>query len=230
MCGRYALYAEERKLRRRFGVEPPEELRPRYNVAPTQMVPILRREGEERRFAMVRWGLVPHWAKSIDTGYSTINARAETVADKPTYRSAFRRRRCLIPADGFYEWQTRAGTKVKQPWFIALSDGEPMALAGLWERWTSPEGAPLDSCCIIVTAANDLMRPIHDRMPVILASEHWERWLDPDLKDPLSLLAVLTPFPAEAMTAWPVGTGVNSPRNDRPECVERVADAPTGDG
>lgn len=226
MCGRYALYAEERKLRRRFGAEPPADLHPRYNVAPTQTVPILRREGEERRFAWARWGLVPFWAKTIDTGYSTINARAETVADKPSYRSAFRHRRCLVPADGFYEWQAKAGTKVKQPWFIALKDREPMALAGLWERWTSPEGETLESFCIIVTVANDLMHPIHDRMPVILAPEQWDQWLDPAFPTPFSLLALLLPFPAEAMTAWPVGTLVNSPRHDRPECLEAAADAP----
>lgn len=221
MCGRYALYAEERKLRRRFGAEPPSGLRPRYNVAPTQTVPMLRREGEERCFAWVRWGLVPSWAKDRNFGgYSTINARAETVAEKPAFRSAFRHRRSIIPADGFYDWRARAGSKAKQPWFITLKDQEPMGFAGLWERWTNPEGESLESCSIIIAAANDLMRPIHDRMPVILDPEHWDLWLNPAVSDSDTLRALLKPFLAEPMTAWPVSTAVNSPRNDNSTLIE----------
>jgi len=224
MCGRYALNSTPQKLKQRFGAEPPPDLRPRYNVAPTQEVPIVRREGEDRRFALVRWGLVPSWAKDAKFGgYSTINARAETVANKPAYRSAFRHRRALIPADAYYEWQAEAHAKLKQPWAIALKDKEPMGFAGLWERWTSPEDEELESCCIIVTDANELTRSIHDRMPVILDPADWDEWLDPETKNLTGLQALLKPFPPEAMTAWPVGRQVNNPRHDAPDCLEPVA-------
>jgi putative SOS response-associated peptidase YedK len=222
MCGRFALYSNPQTLARRFGAHAPADLKARYNVAPTQIIPIVRQEGEGRRFALARWGLIPHWAKEMDTGYSTINARAETVATKPAFRSAFRHRRCLVPTDGFYEWQAVPGSKVKQPYFIGLRDQEPMALAGLWERWRSPEGDELESCSIIVTDANDLMRPIHDRMPVILDPADWDAWLAPDAGDLGVLQGLLRPFPAEAMAARPVSTRVNSPRNDIPECLEAV--------
>lgn len=220
MCGRFALYADRDILSRRFGAEAPEALRPRYNLAPTQTIPLVRVEDGRRRFALARWGLIPSWAKAMDSGYSTINARAETVATKPTYRSAFKHRRCLVPADGYYEWQAQAQSKSKQPWFIALKDGQPMGFAGLWERWTSPEGEALESCCIIVTEGNDLMRPIHDRMPVILDPSCWDAWLDPEIKDPSFLQALLKSYPAEAMTARPVGRQVNNPRHDAPDCLE----------
>jgi len=222
MCGRFALYSNPQTLARRFGAQVPTDLKARYNVAPTQTIPIVRQEGEGRRFALARWGLIPHWAKEMDTGYSTINARAETVATKPAFRSAFRHRRCIVPADGFYEWQAVPGSKVKQPYFIGLRDQEPMALAGLWERWRSPEGDELESCSIIVTGANDLMRPIHDRMPVILDPADWDAWLAPDAGDLGVLQGLLRPFPAEALTARPVSTRVNSPRNDVLECLEAV--------
>ncbi len=222
MCGRFALYSDPFTLARRFEADAPPELSPRYNVAPSQNIHIVRDEGEKRHFALARWGLIPHWAKDIKIGYSTINARAETVASKPAFRSAFRHRRCLIPADGFYEWQTIPGSKVKQPWFIALRDREPMAFAGLWERWQSPEGEELESCSIIVTEANEIMRPIHDRMPVILAPGDWDAWLEPDAKDAGGLQGLLKPYSAEGMAAWPVTTKVNSPRNDSLECMEAL--------
>lgn len=222
MCGRFALYSDPRTLARHFGVEVPADLRPRYNVAPTQTIPILRQEGQGRQFALARWGLIPHWAKALETGYSTINARAETVAAKPAYRSAFRYRRAIVPADGYYEWRSVPGSKAKQPYFIALRDQEPMAFAGLWERWRSPEGEDLESCSIIVTEANELMRPIHDRMPVILAPAAWAAWLDPNAKDIMALQGLLKPFPAEAMMAWPVSPRVNNPRNDGPQCLEAL--------
>jgi putative SOS response-associated peptidase YedK len=222
MCGRYALTTEPGKLAKRFGAEPPAGLRARYNVAPSQDIPILRREREGRRFALARWGLVPSWSKEAKSGYRTINARAETVASKPAFRSAFRHRRCLIPASGFYEWQAQAHTQMKQPWFVALKNGEPMGFAGLWEHWKGAEGEELESCCILVTEANELMRPIHDRMPVILDPESWDAWLDPEVKDPSFLRALLTPVPAETMTTWPVGTAVNNPRHDAPDCLERL--------
>ena len=222
MCGRFALYSDPFTLARRFEADAPPELSPRYNVAPSQNIPIVRDEGEKRHFALARWGLIPHWAKDIKIGYSTINARAETVASKPAFRNAFRHRRCLIPADGFYEWQVIPGSKIKQPWFIVLVDREPMAFAGLWERWRSPEGKELESCSIIVTDANEIMRPIHDRMPVILAPCDWDAWLKPEAKDAGGLQGQLKPYSAEGMAAWPVSTKVNSPRNDSVECMEAL--------
>jgi putative SOS response-associated peptidase YedK len=219
MCGRFALYSDPFSLARHFKADAPPELRPRYNVAPTQSIPIVREESGKRRIALARWGLIPHWAKDTKIGYHTINARAETVAEKPAFRNAFRSRRCLIPADGFYEWQVVPGSKTKQPWFIALRDREPMAFAGLWERWRSPEGEDLESCSIIVTDANELMRPIHDRMPVILAPGDWDTWLEAEAKDAGGLQGLLKPYSEEGMEAWRVSTMVNSPRNDLAGCV-----------
>ena len=220
MCGRFALYSDPFSLAKRFEAEALPELRPRYNVAPSQNIPIVREESGARRFALARWGLIPHWAKDTKIGYHTINARAETVASKPAFRNAFKHRRCLIPADGFYEWQVMPDSKIKQPWFIVLRDREPMAFAGLWEQWQSSEGEELESCSIIVTDANEIMRPIHDRMPVILAPGDWGAWLETDAKDAGYLQSLLKPYPAEGMEAWPVSTKVNSPRNDSVECME----------
>ena len=219
MCGRFALYSDPFTLAKRFEAEELPELRPRYNVAPSQYIPIVREEDEKRRFELARWGLVPHWAKDVKIGYHMINARAETVAEKPAFRTAFKYRRCLIPADGFYEWQVKPDSKVKQPWFIVLRDREPRAFAELWEVWQSPEGEDLESCSIIVTDANELMRPIHDRMPVILAPEDWDTWLETEAKDAGGLQGLLKPYSAESMTAWPVSTKVNSPRNETAECI-----------
>jgi len=222
MCGRFALYSDPFFLAQRFEAEAPPELHPRYNVAPTQNIPIVREERSKRHFALARWGLIPSWAKDTKIGYHTINARAETVATKPAFRNAFRHRRCLIPADGFYEWQVVPGSKVKQPWFIVLGEREPMAFAGLWERWRSPEGEDLESCSIIVTDANELMRPIHDRMPVILAPEDWDAWLATEAKEAGGLQSLLKPYSAEGMEAWPVSTKVNSPKNDSVGCMEEM--------
>jgi putative SOS response-associated peptidase YedK len=204
MCGRYAQYRDAGQLAMYFDAEVPVELQPNYNVSPSQTVPIVRQETAGRRFALARWGLVPAWAKDLKLGYSTFNARAETVASKPAFRSAFRYRRCLVPADGFYEWQALPESKRKQPWFIARQDRGPLAFAGLWERWTSPAGDILESCTIVVTDANALMRPIHERMPVILLPAHWDAWLAPDGQDPAALQALLQPYPADDLAAWPV--------------------------
>jgi putative SOS response-associated peptidase YedK len=220
MCGRFALYSDSLTLAHRFSTEAPAGLHPRFNVAPGQPILTVREESDKRRFAWVRWGLVPHWAKEINTGYSTINARAETVASKPAFRDAFKRRRCLIPANGFYEWQEKPGSKGKQPWFVALRNRLPMALAGLWERWRSPEGDEVESCAIIVTAANELMEPVHDRMPVILASSHWNTWLAPSTRDFKLLQNLLKPYPNEEIAVWKVSTKVNNPQNDSDECIE----------
>ena len=169
---------------------------------------------------VLRWGLIPAWAPEPRTGYSTINARAETVAEKPTYRQAFRRRRCLIPADGFYEWQSIG--KGKQPYGIAPADGAPFALAGLWERWER-DGQVLESCTILVTQANALLAPLHDRMPVILDPADEARWLDPALTDPAALRPLLVPCPPERLRLWPVSSAVNDPRHEGPDLIAPVA-------
>lgn len=222
MCGRYALFADPEMLVTRFELWQTPDLRPRYNLAPSQEVPAIRRSQEGRReLTLLRWGLVPHWAKAETTGHSMINARAETVAEKPAFRSAFRRRRCLIPADGFYEWK-KAG-RTKQPYFIRLKDGLPLAFAGLWEEWRSPDGQAVGSCAIIVTRANPLVEPIHDRMPVILEPRAYEEWLSTDLTDTEGLTQLLVPFPSEDMEAYPVDRRVNNPKNEGVACVERAS-------
>ena len=220
MCGRYTLSARrlERAERALHSLFP--ELDPRYNIAPSQDVPIIRESPEGKyELVMARWGLVPRWAKEPKTGYSMINARAETVAEKPAFRDAFRRRRCLIPADGFYEWK-QAGT-AKQPFHIRLKDGGDFAFAGLWERWRG-EGQEIESCSIIVTDANDLLRPIHDRMPVILDPADYAAWLDPENRDAEALAQLLKPYPAGQMEAVPVSRRVNSPKVDEASLLEPV--------
>lgn len=195
----------------------------RYNVAPTQDVPVVRAVGGGgRELATPRWGLVPPWAKEASFGAKLINARAETVDRLPSFRAAFRRRRCLVAADGFYEWRkTEKGPK--QPYLIELADGQPFAFAGLWERWEkSPDGRPLETCTIITTEANPLLRPIHDRMPAILAPASQDAWLDWEGFDVERAKALLNPYPAEAMAAHPVSPRVNDVKNDDPACIERA--------
>jgi putative SOS response-associated peptidase YedK len=231
MCGRYAFYTPIEAVTRLFAVSEVHvhELAPRYNIAPTQDVPIVRvspflEEDEarapSRELALARWGLVPFWAKDPSIGNRMINARGETVAQKPAFRAAFRKRRCLVPADGFFEWQkTDAG---KQPWYIQASAGEPLALAGLWELWDPPDGAaPLASCSIITTRANEFMQPLHDRMPVILDAGGREAWLDAQ-SSPSDLQALLAPAPEDALQAWPVSRRVNSPFNEDPSLIEKA--------
>ena len=210
----------------RFG-GPLPNLRPRYNVAPTQQVPIMRTESGDGcgcQLAQVRWGLIPFWAKDAKIGYSLINARAEGIDTKPSFREAFKRgRRCLIAADGFYEWEKK-GRATKQPWRIILKEGEPVAFAGLWERWEKArDGVPVESCTTVTTAANELVAKLHDRMPVILAPDAHAAWLGEDGAEPSELLALLKPYAADAMRTYPVRTVVNSPRNDTPECIEPAA-------
>jgi putative SOS response-associated peptidase YedK len=195
------------------------DLAPRYNIAPTQPVAAVRAGEAGRECVRLRWGLVPSWAR--DTKQAPINARAETAADKPMFRAALRKKRCLIPADGFYEWLARAGEKRKQPYCFRPRDERPFAFAGLWERWEGPEG-PVESCAILTTEANELVRPVHDRMPVILPAQHWMEWLDVRLQDAAELVPLLRPYPADAMRAHPVGPAVNNPRNHGPECLAAV--------
>ncbi len=178
MCGRYMITSAREAMKRVFDVPTLFELAPRYNVAPTQDVPVVRLEEGERELVMLRWGLIPSWAKDPEIGNRMINARGETVAEKPSFRSAFRRRRCLVVADGFYEWQKRPDGP-KQPYFITVANGGPFGLAGLWERWSDPtEGYPVESCTVITTGANELLKPIHNRMPVIIDPSDFDAWLD----------------------------------------------------
>ena len=222
MCGRYSITTPVEALARLFRSKGPAlNLPPRYNVAPTQQVPIVRREHEgltgERELAQVRWGLIPFWARTAPIGAKMINARAEGIDEKAAFRAALKMRRCLVPADGFYEWQAMRGRKV--PWHITSKDGKPFAFAGLWERWEkAPDGVPVESCTIITTSANHLVRPLHDRMPVILAPDDHAAWLG---EDPVRDVAeLLRPYPSEAMRAYRVITAVNSVRNDGPKCIE----------
>ncbi|HUE12881.1 MAG TPA: SOS response-associated peptidase, partial [Planctomycetaceae bacterium] len=197
------------------------ELSPRYNIAPTQNVAVIRQDGKSRQLALMRWGLVPSWSKDPKGGPPIINARAETIATKPSFRTAFMRRRCLIPADGFYEWQKKAASTTKIPHYIRMAKDRPFAFAGLWETWRGNGDAGLESCTIVTTEANDLMRPLHDRMPVILPEEHFAQWPDPKNENVSELEALLWPYSPDEMTAFPVSTLVNSPRNDRPECIAK---------
>jgi putative SOS response-associated peptidase YedK len=215
MCGRFTLKAPAREVADLFAMAEAPDLTPRYNVAPTQQVLAVRAGATGREFARLRWGLVPHWATDAKIGGSLINARAETVAEKPAFRTAFARRRCLIPADGFFEWQ-KAGTK-KLPFWFHLRDGKPFAFAGLWEKWGGPED-PLESCAIITTQANDLVRPYHERMPVILDPACFDSWLSASAAGP-ELREWLRPFDPARMIATPVSARVNSPRNDDPACL-----------
>ena len=209
-------------MARLFGVAVPDEHAPRYNIAPSQGILAVRAAPDggdgAREAAVLRWGLVPSWAKDPDIGNRVINARAETVAEKPSFRAAFRRRRCLVPATGFYEWRAASGPK--QPYTIGMADGGPFAMAGLWEHWTGPDGAAVETCAILTTEANELLRPIHARMPVIVAPSDFDLWLDPALAMPELLAPLLRPFDAAAMAAHPVSRHVNNVRNDDPGCVE----------
>jgi putative SOS response-associated peptidase YedK len=220
MCGRFVRLSSGDELARLFDVEAADvpELFPRYNIAPTQPVAAVRlAEGEgRRRIALLRWGLIPSWSKDPRMGQSLINARAETVAEKPAFRAAFKARRCLIPASGFYEWQATGG-KHKQPYHIRMRDGQPFAFAGLWERWLA-EGEPVETCAILTTTPNAVVRPVHQRMPVIVAPGDFAAWFDP-ATPPAELHALLRPYPADEMTAVPVGRYVSNPRNEGPRCL-----------
>lgn len=234
MCGRFTLATPAEEWAALFGLDEVPSLPARYNIAPTQNVPIvragrearLRRRHEEpegargrpgRELALVRWGLVPHWAKEAGAGPTLINARSETVAEKPSFRDAFHQRRCLVVADGFYEWQATGGRK--QPYWIGMDDRRPFAFAGLWDRW-QPEGAEaLDSCTILTTDANEALRSLHDRMPVILDSHDYDRWLDPDVVT-WDIEPLLRPYPPDRMAFFPVSTRVNWVDHDDPACIE----------
>lgn len=220
MCGRYTLVTPVGELAERFGVEGPlPELPPSYNVAPGRGVAAVVAEGGRRRLEVLRWGLVPPWADDPSIGDRMINARAETVASKPSFRRAFRERRCLIPADGFYEWQRLDGGK--QPYYVRRKDGARFAFAGLWEIWRR-EGEEIRSCTILTTEANGLLGGIHDRMPVIVPPDLYGLWLEGGAERE-ELDAVLRPYPGDDLEAYPVSRLVNNPANDDPRCIEPAA-------
>jgi len=225
MCGRFAFFASRKRLKKEFCLSEPEtaltEFPARYNIAPGQEIPAVRQlPRQPREIVFLHWGLVPSWAKDIKSGYRMINARAESITTKPAFKNAFRYRRCLIPSSGFYEWQKKNGKK--QPWFITLKDKDLFAFAGLWERWQNPEtGKIVESCTIITTDSNELVKPLHDRMPAIIPPEKYDAWLNPATK-PEGLLYLLGPFPSSKMTAWPVSPLVNNPKHDSPECIRSL--------
>ena len=219
MCGRYLITSTVEAIRHVFDVLESPNLQVRYNVAPTQQVPVIRRAESGRELVQMRWGLVPSWAKDLSIGAKMINARAETVAEKPAFRSAFKQRRCLLPADGFYEWK-RADDGGKQPYWIRLDQDTPFAFAGLWEVWSDPEGTRIETCTIITTTANQSLEPIHHRMPVIVAPSDFETWLAAPGDDRASLQALLRPYPDQTIKASPVSRHVNNARNDDPGCLQ----------
>lgn len=222
MCGRYSLTKEAEHVARVFELGLVPTLAPRFNIAPTQSVGAViqdRRTGQ-RQWRHLRWGLIPSWAKDPSIGGRMINARCESLVTKPAFRSALRHRRCLIPADGFYEWR-KTGLD-KQPYHITMADARIFAFAGLWEHWQDRAGEALESCTIVTTQSNDLMQSIHDRMPVILQSPDYARWLDPQLQDAQAVVPLMRPLHAEFMVAERVGPYVNSPRHEGPRCIDRV--------
>lgn len=219
MCGRYALYADQALLEAVFDVFDVPDFDASYNIAPTDPIIAVTAEEGRRAAGLYRWGLVPFWAKEIGR-FSTINARAETLTQKPAFRTPFKKRRCLVPANGYYEWQPRPGGK--QPYYIHAADDGLLAFAGLWDSWRSPGGETVNSATIVVTGANTDTRAIHDRMPVILARKDWGTWLDRNNNDTKALSTLLHPAPEDFLAAYPVSTAVNSPKNNTPACIREV--------
>ena len=225
MCGRFARKSTQEVLADWFGVELEDMpwFAPCFNVAPQSVQPVVRvnRDAGNREFALMRWGLVPPWAKDAKIGYNTINARAEEAASKPVFREALKKRRCLVPADAFFEWQ-RLDPKSKRPFAIGLKSGDPYAFAGLWESWRPRDGDPLETFSILTIDPNEVVEPIHNRMPVILEPKDYDRWLDPGdpQRPPVDLLR---PYPADQMHAWPVSDRVGNVRNNEPALLERLA-------
>jgi len=217
MCGRYALTSSPAVIAERFHLLWTPELAPHYNIAPGQAIPVVRETGQGRELALLRWGLIPSWAKEASIGMRLINARGETLADKPAFRSAYRQRRCLIPADAFYEWKAIAGRK--QPYCIRLRDEGPFGMAGLWEHWKAPDGQAVESCTIVTVDANALIAQLHDRMPLIVAPEDYDAWLTAESKELPHAVA------AGDMRYHPVSPLVSNARNDVPACLEPIDEA-----
>ena len=230
MCGRYTLKTPVERLAEKFQFPEIIPLKPRYNIAPSQSVAVVRRfpDDRDRKLAMLRWGLLPLWVKDLSKVQQPINAKAETAAEKPMFRDAFKRRRCLVPADGFYEWKQNGGHK--QPVYIHMKDGEPFAIAGLWEHWEGQDGQVIESCTLLTTEPNDVLAPIHNRMPVILDPKDYAQWLDPDQQAADGVKPLLRPYPPEAMTYFSVNLRVNNPRNDDVLCIEPLPENHTPHG
>jgi putative SOS response-associated peptidase YedK len=227
MCGRFTLKASRQAIKDRLALAQTPSIEPRYNIAPTQPVAVVRairtKPGtKERELVMLRWGLVPYWADDLAIGNRMINARAESVAERPAFREAFRKRRCLVVTDGFYEWKRADGKK--QPYYITMKDGGPFAFAGLWEAWER-EGEIIESCTIVTTNSNELVAEIHDRMPVIVDAKDYDVWLDPEVKDLEVLEGLLRPYPSEQMMALPVSRLINDPKNEDAKCVEPMTES-----
>jgi putative SOS response-associated peptidase YedK len=224
MCGRFAFYSPHEAVARLFGVADAPEVEPRYNIAPTQFVAAVRESGGPREVAMLYWGLVPSWAKEKSIGARMINARSETLAEKPSFRNAWKRRRCLVLADGYYEWQRSGATK--QPHFISFAGGMPFGMAGLWERWRDPgSGEPLESCCIVTTSPAPAIAHVHDRMPVIIPPDAYAEWLDPDNAATDRLARLLVPCESPELQARPVSRRVNDARNQGADLLELLGTA-----
>ena len=219
MCGRFSLHTPETRIRDAFNLEHTEPLglKPRYNIAPSQDIPIIRDTSTGQEMVMAQWGLIPSWSKESKSKYSTINARVETVAEKPTYRTPFKCRRCLIPADGFYEWKQVNGNKV--PHHIRMRDGSVFAFAGLWDHWEGDDES-IESCTIIVMPSNEVMKSIHERMPAIIAPAEYDWWLDTRITDKEDIMQYLTSAPSSQLTAYPVSTWVNVPKHDDERCIQ----------
>lgn len=221
MCGRFVMMTPGKDLAEYFACEECAELEPRYNIAPTQLVAIVRlgRESGRRECRLVRWGLIPSWAKDTSIGPKLINARAESASEKPAFRSAFKNRRCLVLADGFYEWK-KPDKKTRLPYLFRLSDAKPFGFAGLWEHWSAADGKVKETCTVLTTDSNDLLRPIHDRMPVILKPDDYTTWLDPNVKGPELLQSLLQPYPSDEMFGFRVSSKVNKSDHEGPDCIE----------
>ena len=219
MCGRFTLTVDPAEVQETFSEYAfPPQFAPRYNIAPTQ--PVLAIPNDDQKTAdFFIWGLIPMWAKDPSIGNRMINARGETLEEKPAFRGSLKYKRCLILADGFYEWKDTPGRKVKTPFYIQMKDQKPFAFAGLWDSWNGPDGSQIKSCTIITTLPNELMEIIHNRMPVILHPRDYDKWLDPSPQTPEQLKPLVKPFPADMMNAYPVSTLVNTPSNDTPELI-----------
>ncbi|MCR8641805.1 SOS response-associated peptidase [Paenibacillus sp. N1-5-1-14] len=222
MCGRYTITVTEEELMLRFSIYGDRRIQyePRYNIAPGQLLPAIINDGQHNRLGPLKWGLVPNWAKDEKVGFQMINARAETLLDKPAFRVPLLRKRCMIPADGFYDWQQLGRGKEKQPMRIVMKSRSLFAMAGLYDMWVAEDGRKVSSCTIITTSSNPVVAPIHDRMPVILQPEHEQLWLDRDMHDVAALQKVLVPFPAADMQAYPVSPQVGKVANDNPSLIE----------
>lgn len=223
MCGRFSNKTSAEKIKKEFKVSEVPSVEARYNIAPTQKILAVGQEVGEREAKMFKWGLVPSWAKDASMGARLINARSETVHEKPAFREAFKRRRCIIPADGYYEWQKTGGRK--QPYYFTIREERPFGFAGLWERWKGSEGESLETCTILTTEANERAREIHERMPVILHTEDYDLWLDEDVRKLEMLKELFRPYPSEEMVAYPVSTLVNNVKVDRSELIEQVTNS-----